>query len=175
MAREAALFRVQGPRGVYYAVYEAKQQSLFTEANEKGARDHAAEVGLTLSPERNIKHADLMRLIGRDAPLTKHAPEKRLEAPRKSVVPAPKPLEARLPRSVEPASNEILTTRDLGGANPFASAEPLKASSANAEGDPPAPTDVLPSEAVNRDVINVIQSPRKGRRRGNPFADHSQK
>ena len=174
MAREAALFRVQGPCGIYYAVYEAEQQSLFTEANEKGARDHAAELGLMLSPERNLKHADLMRLTGRDAPLKKHASEKRVEAPQKSIAPAPKPLEARLPRSMEPGSNDILTTRDLGGENPFASAEPLKASSAAAEGDLPAPIDVLPSGAVNRDVINVIQSPRSGRR-GNPFADHSQK
>ena len=30
---------------------------------------------------------------------------------------------------------------------------------------------MLPSEAVNRDVINHSQSPRTGRH-GNPFADH---
>ena len=122
MAREAALFRVEGPRGVYYAVYEVDQQTLFTEANEKGARDHAAESGLTLLRERTISHAELMRLTGRDAPPVRRVSDK----PQKPADVVHKPLVASLPKNEESSSNEIVSSRILSGGNPFASAAPVK-------------------------------------------------
>lgn len=174
MAREAALFRVHGPRGIYYAVYESEQQSLFTEANEKGARDHAAELGLVLSRERVIQHAELMRLTGRDAPPSKTPSEKPARKPEKSANRVDRPLEARLPRAEEASSNQILSSRHLGNVNPFASAQPVEAEGAEPKGEASASLELFPSDELNRDVINHAQTPRTGRR-GNPFADHSQK
>jgi hypothetical protein len=174
MAREAALFRVEGPRGIYYAVYEVDQQTLFTEANEKGARDHAAESGLTLLRERTIRHAELMRLTGRDAAPVLRAPAARSEKPEKAADMAHKPLVARLPKNEEGLNNGIVSSRILSGGNPFASAAPVKQTDEDVDRETTAPMDMLPSEAVKRDVINLNQLPKTGRR-GNPFADHSKK
>jgi hypothetical protein len=174
MAREAALFRVQGPSGVYYAVYEPERQLLFTEANEKGARDHAAERGLTLMPERQIQHADLMRLTGRDAPARQRPAAKPavVQAPPDSVI---EPLEVRLPANVKQSTDDVIRTQGPSVGNLFASSTPLSETPAKSDdGGKSGPMDARPSDAINRDVLNFIQSPRTGRS-GNPFSDRSQK
>jgi hypothetical protein len=171
MAREATLFRVQGPSGVYYAVYEVEQQLLFTEANEKGARDHAAELGLTLSRERAVRHAELMHLTGRDAPAKPQSVAKPTPAPKSQ--PATMPLDVRLPRNLKQTGDELITTRSVGVSNPFASTSPLAESSSTPD-DGSTPTDIRASDALAREVMNFKQTP-KSSRRGNPFAGPSQK
>jgi len=167
MAREATLFRVQGPSGVYYAVYEAEQQLLFTEANEKGARDHAAELGLSLSRERTVRHAELMHLTGRDAPAKPKPLAKPAQAPTSE--PAIMPLDVRLPRNLKQTGDELITTHSVGATNPFASTTPLTESSPAAPDDVSTPMDIRASDALSREVMNFKQAPRSSRR-GNPFA-----
>jgi hypothetical protein len=169
MAGTAALFRVRGPSGVYYAVYESEKQLLFTEANEKGARDHAAELGLTLLPERQVQHADLMRLTGRDAPARTSQPSHRAQG-EVSAPAAIEPLVAQLPKQADIGVAEILSTRSSSSDNPFASATPLSEAQVDAPDNSLNPIDSRTSDILSRDVMNFAQIPRSGRK-GNPFAD----
>ena len=173
MAREAALFRVQGPRGVYYAIYVEEQQLLFTEANEKGARDHAAEAGLTLLGERSIKHSDLMRLTGRDTVQAKQHVEPAPVRAKPASARDPRPLEARLPRNPVMPDAHVLV-RNLGAANPFASSTPLEQTPQAQSETKSDSEESFISKALGRDVISTTHQVKKGNR-GSPFSDRSQK
>ena len=167
MARTAALYRVKGPSGVYYAVYVASEQLLFTEANEKGARDHAAELGLALETEQPIRHAELMRLTGRDAPAKSTAQVAR-PAPQPTVEKA-KPLEVRLPANVRNLATDVLTTKNTSIGNPFASSQPLTDAELPDQREESDRIELKTSELISQDVVSSTPANIFAKRH-NPFA-----
>ena len=169
MAQQASLFRVLGPSGVYYAVYETEKHLLFTEANEKGARDHATELGLELLPERQIQHADLMRLTGRDAPAQLRQPAN-LPVAKVSDQGPIQPITATLPSQNDRGDGRIFSLKATPAQNPFASGAPVADEQSESPQVARDPLDLRTSEILTREVMNFAQAPRTGRK-GNPFSD----
>jgi len=173
MATNAGLYKVQGPHGEYFAVYDPQTGRLWTERSEHAARSQASESGLIVDRLQSVTHAALMRLAGRDTtvirppapPPPNHEPE---SSERKSDQPS-RPIISRKPFTRNEPVQPILTARPVQNSSPFATTQPVppitQPSKADADSESPSAGSVL-----SDDILNERPSPPKSRGKS-PFAD----
>jgi hypothetical protein len=173
MAHIAGLYRVQGPNGVYYAVFDPATGRLWTERSEHSARDQAEDAGLELAPERAITHQALMKLSGRDTHPAR--PQPTSSSPTPTTPPEekpPRPAISRSPFASSDASGPVLINRSNQVSGGLFSGETPVA--------PPTQPTTEESETpsagsvFSRDVLDG-KSPLPRGKGKNPFADKKPK
>ena len=174
MAHIAGLYRVQGPNGVYYAVFDPATGRLWTERSEHSARDQAEDAGLELAPERAITHQALMKLSGRDTHPARPHPV--TPSPTPTTPPVAKPPRAAISRSPfasSGAGESVLINRSdqvsgglFSGETPVA--PPIQPPSTEESETPSA------GSVFSRDVLDG-KSPLPLKKGKNPFADKKPK
>ena len=174
MAHIAGLYRVQGPNGVYYAVFDPATGRMWTERSEHSARDQAVDAGLELAPERAITHQALMKLSGRDMHPVR--PQPTTSSPTPTTPPVEKPPRAAISRSPfasSDASGPVLINRsDQVSGGLFSGETPVTPPT-----QPPATEDSETPTAgsvFSRDVMDG-KSPLPLKKGKNPFADKKPK
>ncbi len=175
MAKIAGLYRVRGPNGTYYAVFDPETKRLWTERSEHSARAQAEEAGLELAPERAITHQALMQLSGRDTGPAVQRPA----SGSPSVVPTDKPVQkppkpsiSRSPfASTDQAGSVLINRSEQVGGGLFSADTPVS---------PPTQTPAEDSETpsagsvFSRDVLDDKRPLPRGKGK-NPFADRRPK
>lgn len=178
MAKIAGLYRVRGPNGTYYAVFDPETGRLWTERSEHSARAQAEDAGLELAPERAITHQALMELSGRDTGGPR--PKVSMSAPRVAPAPEavekpPKPVISRSPfASSDPGASVLINRSPQVGGGLFSGETPVAPPSpagGAAEEDTEAPS---AGSVFNRDVLDGKQPLPRGKGK-NPFADRRPK
>jgi hypothetical protein len=172
MANIAGLYRVRGPNGTYYAVYDPASGRMWTERSEQSARAQASEAGLELAPERSISHHALMQMSGRDTgggggPKMPAAPQ---PAPsQKDGEDQPdRPIISRAPFAAADPGPSVLTNRSgqVGGGI-FSGDTPVAPPTEGAAEDAETPS---AGAVFNRDVLDEKRPMLRGKGK-NPFAD----
>src|SRR5205814_34660 len=120
MAKIAGLYRVRGPNGTYYAVFDPATGRMWTERSEHSARAQAQDAGLELAPERAITHHALMELSGRDTGPARPRPATNKTSPAPTTPPVqkpPKPVISRSPFASSDQGGAVLVNRSgqVGG------------------------------------------------------------
>jgi hypothetical protein len=158
------IYKVRGPRGVYFAIHDPQAGRLWTERSVESARAQAQELKLTIDSERSVTHHELMRLLGRDsAPSPRPASAKSPEAaspsdPKPPARDSSRPIRSSTPFAKDTGTNDVLVTKSDQQPSVFA------------EG-----AHVLPNESgqipITGDILDTRQ-PIAKKRRDNPFADN---
>jgi len=172
MAKIAGLYRVKGPNGEYYAVFDPESGRLWTERSEHSARAQADDAGLELAPERFITHQALMELSGRD---TRPGPSKPATKPPTPTGPTtppvdkpPKPVISRSPFASSTDSGSVLINRsDQVGGGLFSGDKPVAPPAHDSAEDSETPS---AGSVFSRDVLDEKHPLPRGKGK-NPFAD----
>ena len=177
MAKIAGLYRVRGPNGTYYAVFDPETGRLWTERSEHSARAQAEDAGLDLAPERAITHQALMELSGRDTggPRPKISTSGTPLPASEPVEKPPKPVISRSPfASTDPGSSVLINRSEQVGGGLFSGETPV--APPTAIGGATEEDSEIPSagSVFNRDVLDGKQPLPRGKGK-NPFADRRPK
>ena len=178
MAKIAGLYRVRGPNGTYYAVFDPETGRLWTERSDHSARAQAEDAGLELARAGDHAPGVLMELSGRDTggprPKGSSSGTPRVEL-REAVEKPPKPVISRSPfASSDPGSSVLINRSDQGGGGVFSGETPVAPPSAS--GGATVEDSETPSagSVFNRDVLDGKQPLPRGKGK-NPFADRRPK
>src|SRR5579864_3375277 len=103
------LYKVRGPRGVYFAIHDPQSGRLWTERSAESARAQARELELAIESERSVTHHELMRLLGRDS-----APAARPPSAKSPATPSPSKSSNTRGDSSRPIRSSTPFARDAG-------------------------------------------------------------
>ena len=144
--KAGVLYRVHRRTGEYFAVYDPASGRLWTERSEPAARSQAQDLGLALGTVQSIRHDELMRLLGRDAPSARPRPRDatgQSAADSRDQAPATqRPIRSSAPFVRESDPQVMVSKSENAPASAFASGEPVTEPQS---ADDPAPDDVLES------------------------------
>jgi len=171
MAKIAGLYRVRGPNGTYYAVFDPSTGQMWTERSEHSARAQAEDAGLELAPERAITHKALMELSGRDAPPIKPRTGAASSLPAPTSPTAQKPPKPSISRSpfasADQGGSVLINRSDQVGGGLFSAEKPVSPPTQTPSNDSETPS---AGSVFSRDVLDEKHPLPRGKGK-NPFAD----